>query len=85
MMQVIYSLLGENYKGYKTSEHLVHFFGGGLAGITASSTTYPLDLVRTRLAAQVIVNYFSGKNLWRHILSSFMGKRLCFVLLRVYS
>jgi len=31
----------------------VHFFGGGLAGITAASATYPLDLVRTRLAAQV--------------------------------
>ena len=26
---------------------------GGAAGITAASTTYPLDLVRTRLAAQV--------------------------------
>lgn len=31
----------------------VHFVGGGLAGITAASATYPLDLVRTRLAAQV--------------------------------
>lgn len=31
----------------------VHFLGGGLAGITAASATYPLDLVRTRLAAQV--------------------------------
>ncbi|KAG6765392.1 hypothetical protein POTOM_029432 [Populus tomentosa] len=30
----------------------VHFVGGGLAGITAASATYPLDLVRTRLAAQ---------------------------------
>ena len=32
----------------------VHFVSGGLAGITAASTTYPLDLVRTRLAAQVM-------------------------------
>lgn len=31
----------------------VHFVAGGLAGITAASITYPLDLVRTRLAAQV--------------------------------
>lgn len=31
----------------------VHFVGGGMAGITAASVTYPLDLVRTRLAAQV--------------------------------
>ena len=28
---------------------------GGGAGITAASTTYPLDLVRTRLAAQVLL------------------------------
>jgi hypothetical protein len=27
---------------------------GGGAGITAASSTYPLDLVRTRLAAQVL-------------------------------
>jgi solute carrier family 25 phosphate transporter 23/24/25/41 len=26
---------------------------GGAAGITAATLTYPLDLVRTRLAAQV--------------------------------
>jgi hypothetical protein len=31
----------------------IHFVGGGLAGITAATSTYPLDLVRTRLAAQV--------------------------------
>ena len=31
----------------------VHFFCGGLAGVTAASATYPLDLIRTRLAAQV--------------------------------
>lgn len=32
----------------------VRLLGGGLAGITAASVTYPLDLVRTRLATQVI-------------------------------
>jgi hypothetical protein len=31
----------------------VRMLGGGLSGITAASMTYPLDLVRTRLAAQV--------------------------------
>ncbi|XP_011036718.1 PREDICTED: mitochondrial substrate carrier family protein B-like isoform X2 [Populus euphratica] len=38
----------------------VHFVGGGLAGITAASATYPLDLVRTRLAAQTNVIYYRG-------------------------
>lgn len=32
---------------------LLRLLGGGLAGITAATITYPLDLVRTRLAAQV--------------------------------
>ncbi|KAG6395335.1 hypothetical protein SASPL_145978 [Salvia splendens] len=30
----------------------VRLLGGGLAGVTAASATYPLDLVRTRLTAQ---------------------------------
>ncbi|KAL0316351.1 UNVERIFIED_CONTAM: Mitochondrial adenine nucleotide transporter ADNT1 [Sesamum radiatum] len=38
----------------------VHFVGGGLAGITAASATYPLDLVRTRLAAQRNAIYYNG-------------------------
>ncbi|KAL0333253.1 UNVERIFIED_CONTAM: Calcium-binding mitochondrial carrier protein SCaMC-1 [Sesamum angustifolium] len=38
----------------------VHFVGGGLAGITAASATYPLDLVRTRLAAQRNTIYYNG-------------------------
>ncbi|KAK1570366.1 hypothetical protein Q3G72_000809 [Acer saccharum] len=38
----------------------VHFVAGGLAGITAASATYPLDLVRTRLAAQTNVMYYRG-------------------------
>lgn len=44
----------------------VRLIGGGLSGITAASMTYPLDLVRTRLAAQVSYCYQSwikfGKN-----------------------
>jgi hypothetical protein len=39
------------------SDYCLNFVCGGLAGITAASATYPLDLVRTRLAAQV--------NLWQ--------------------
>ncbi|XP_028776156.1 mitochondrial substrate carrier family protein B [Neltuma alba] len=38
----------------------IHFVGGGLAGITAATATYPLDLVRTRLAAQTKVVYYRG-------------------------
>ncbi|KAK6146880.1 hypothetical protein DH2020_017792 [Rehmannia glutinosa] len=38
----------------------VHFVGGGLAGITSASATYPLDLVRTRLAAQRNAIYYQG-------------------------
>ncbi|GLT43804.1 hypothetical protein SLA2020_177350 [Shorea laevis] len=38
----------------------IRFVSGGLAGITAASATYPLDLVRTRLAAQTNVIYYRG-------------------------
>lgn len=38
----------------------VRLIGGGSAGITAASLTYPLDLVRTRLAAQTNVIYYRG-------------------------
>ncbi|XP_051132061.1 uncharacterized protein LOC127252087 isoform X2 [Andrographis paniculata] len=48
--------LGENRHG----DSFVHFVGGGLAGITAASATYPLDLVRTRLAAQRSAIYYQG-------------------------
>lgn len=43
-----------------SSNVFVHFVAGGLAGITAASATYPLDLVRTRLAAQTNVIYYTG-------------------------
>ncbi|KAF5729625.1 hypothetical protein HS088_TW21G01792 [Tripterygium wilfordii] len=49
-----------NHKEKKGVDLFVHFIGGGLAGITAASTTYPLDLVRTRLAAQTNVMYYRG-------------------------
>ncbi|KAG6600028.1 Mitochondrial substrate carrier family protein B, partial [Cucurbita argyrosperma subsp. sororia] len=41
-----------SFRDHMSANLLVHFLGGGLAGFTAASTTYPLDLVRTRLAAQ---------------------------------
>lgn len=53
-MQFLQSLLGrEQHTKSSNADHLVHFIGGGLSGITAATTTYPLDLIRTRLAAQV--------------------------------
>ncbi|KAK9283054.1 hypothetical protein L1049_011282 [Liquidambar formosana] len=50
----------ESDKGNVSAKLCVHFLGGGLAGITAASATYPLDLVRTRLAAQTNVIYYRG-------------------------
>ncbi|KAH9681223.1 mitochondrial substrate carrier family protein [Citrus sinensis] len=47
---------GENM----SSNRFVHFASCGLAGITAASVTYPLDLVRTRLVAQTKVIYYRG-------------------------
>lgn len=43
----------ESYRGNTSTELCIQFVGGGLAGMTAATATYPLDLVRTRLAAQV--------------------------------
>ncbi|KAK6943590.1 Mitochondrial substrate/solute carrier [Dillenia turbinata] len=45
----------------------VRLLGGGMAGVTAASVSYPLDLVRTRLAAQRNVIYYRG--IW-HALST---------------
>ncbi|KAJ1384278.1 Mitochondrial carrier protein [Sesbania bispinosa] len=57
---LLHSLLGENSKGNTSADLFVHFVGGGLSGITAASATYPLDLVRTRLAAQRSAVYYRG-------------------------
>ncbi|KAI5682593.1 hypothetical protein M9H77_03821 [Catharanthus roseus] len=57
----------DSHSGKAGSDVFVHFTGGGLAGITAASATYPLDLVRTRLAAQRNTIYYRG--IW-HALST---------------
>ena len=46
----------QSHRDNVSADLCVHFVGGGLAGVTAATTTYPLDLVRTRLAAQVRSN-----------------------------
>ncbi|KAK4796544.1 hypothetical protein SAY86_028870 [Trapa natans] len=56
----LYAMMGDNHQGIARSSYLVHFAGGGLAGLTAASATYPLDLVRTRLAAQRKEVYYRG-------------------------
>ncbi|XP_020540003.1 mitochondrial substrate carrier family protein B isoform X1 [Jatropha curcas] len=61
LFQLLQSFLGlERQRGNATMDLAVHFIGGGLAGITAASATYPLDLVRTRLAAQRNTIYYRG-------------------------
>lgn len=51
----------ENHRDNIGTDLCVHFVAGGSAGITAASATYPLDLVRTRLAAQVKIVSLIGK------------------------
>ncbi|KAH8485032.1 hypothetical protein H0E87_026709 [Populus deltoides] len=50
----------ENHRVNGTADLAVHFIGGGMAGITAASATYPLDLVRTRISAQRNTMYYRG-------------------------
>ncbi|KAE8099317.1 hypothetical protein FH972_017308 [Carpinus fangiana] len=56
----LHSVIGENHRGIMRSDYCLNFVCGGLAGITAASATYPLDLVRTRLAAQTNATYYRG-------------------------
>ncbi|KAM5560248.1 hypothetical protein ABKV19_021429 [Rosa sericea] len=58
--KLLHSTIGEDLRGNATANMCVHFLGGGMAGITAASATYPLDLVRTRLAAQTNALYYRG-------------------------
>ncbi|RDX94560.1 Mitochondrial substrate carrier family protein B, partial [Mucuna pruriens] len=57
---LLHLLLGENRRGNTSVDLFVHFVGGGLSGVTAATATYPLDLVRTRLAAQRSSMYYRG-------------------------
>ncbi|CAH8265107.1 unnamed protein product [Arabidopsis lyrata] len=50
----------QSFIGNTSGNPIVHFVSGGLAGITAATATYPLDLVRTRLAAQRNAMYYQG-------------------------
>lgn len=54
LLQMLKSVPGlDGHGGNASADVFVHFVAGGLAGVTAASATYPLDLIRTRLAAQV--------------------------------
>ena len=53
-MQFLQSVPGlDRHKDFVAADLSLRLLSGGLAGVTAASMTYPLDLVRTRLAAQV--------------------------------
>jgi hypothetical protein len=60
---------------------VVRLLGGGLAGITAASVTYPLDVVRTRLAAQVMSCVTTLPTYQFNILFGFLFIIFCIVLL----
>ncbi|KAD3068380.1 hypothetical protein R6Q59_017776 [Mikania micrantha] len=49
-----------NNNGSTAADACLHFVGGGMSGITAATATYPLDLIRTRLAAQRSSIYYNG-------------------------
>ncbi|XP_068668468.1 uncharacterized protein [Aristolochia californica] len=50
----------EAHRENLSADLCVRLLGGGLSGVTAATMTYPLDLVRTRLAAQTNVVYYRG-------------------------
>ncbi|KAH0458411.1 hypothetical protein IEQ34_013726 [Dendrobium chrysotoxum] len=58
LLHLLPGLEGGNQFG--NTDVFVRLLGGGLAGMTAASITYPLDLVRTRLAAQTNHAYYQG-------------------------
>uniref|UniRef100_A0A1D1YWS6 Mitochondrial substrate carrier family protein B n=1 Tax=Anthurium amnicola TaxID=1678845 RepID=A0A1D1YWS6_9ARAE len=54
---ILQSLPGlDRHRDFVAADVFLRLLGGGLAGVTAASMTYPLDLVRTRLAAQTMQN-----------------------------
>ncbi|XP_021673547.2 uncharacterized protein LOC110659806 isoform X2 [Hevea brasiliensis] len=61
LFQLLHMIPGlESHRKNVGGDVFVPFVGGGMAGITAASVTYPLDLVRTRLAAQTNIIYYRG-------------------------
>eukprot|EP00127_Corallochytrium_limacisporum_P006074 Clim_evm23s218 gene=Clim_evmTU23s218 len=67
----IFPYAGVQFLSFETYKHLLHyelgltgsyhnFLAGSMAGITSVSTTYPLDVVRARLAFQTKVKQYSG-------------------------
>ncbi|KAL6219466.1 hypothetical protein ACLB2K_007227 [Fragaria x ananassa] len=77
----------KNSRDNMSTDICVHFVGGGLAGITAATATYPLDLVRTRLAAQTNVmstralatrcELLAGMRAQRHVDSTVLVSLAC--------
>ncbi|KAL0401290.1 UNVERIFIED_CONTAM: Mitochondrial substrate carrier family protein B [Sesamum latifolium] len=58
---LLHDIVGVESQGVNVSADIcIRLVGGGLAGVTAASVTYPLDLVRTRLATQRNVIYYRG-------------------------
>ncbi|CAJ1801401.1 unnamed protein product [Sphenostylis stenocarpa] len=57
---LLHLFMGEKLQGNTNANLFVHFVGGGLSGITSATATYPLDLLRTRLAAQRSSMYYRG-------------------------
>ncbi|KAF5186705.1 Mitochondrial carrier protein coac2 [Thalictrum thalictroides] len=58
LVQLIPGLEGQ--RDNANADFSVRLLADGLAGVTSVSATYPLDLVRTRLAAQTNVIYYRG-------------------------
>lgn len=63
----VYETVNELWKDYLPAQGPLAFgdvtrrlVAGGAAGLTACALAYPLDLVRTRLAAQTTENYYRG-------------------------
>eukprot|EP00039_Didymoeca_costata_P008473 m.112690 g.112690 ORF g.112690 m.112690 type:complete len:113 (-) comp14097_c0_seq7:2743-3081(-) len=51
------------FKKYSPTQNLMHsFVAGSMGGITASAATYPLELVRTRIAGMVTP---TERGIWR--------------------
>jgi len=58
-----------------SSSELLRFLAGSLAGVTAQSLTYPLDLTRARLAVSPKCKYSSLGDVFRKLLKEEMVTR----------